>query len=124
VKTFEEYLSTIEDEEKRIKTRSVLNWVKKNYPYFVEEVKWSQPMFSNEGTYIIGFSAAKKHLAVIPEKAGITKFEDEIKEKGYNPGSMTYRVSWNNEMDYDLLKRVIDFQKEDKKGYDAYWRKP
>jgi len=124
VETFEEYLSTIKDEEKRGKVRTILNWVKEKYPNFTEEVKWSQPMFSNEGTYIIGFNATKKHLSVSPEKAGIAMFEDELKEKGYNPTSMTYRVPWNKGMDYELLKRVIDFQTEDKKGYERYWRKP
>lgn len=106
-----------------MKLKIVLDWVQTNYPYFDEEVKWKQPMFSNEGTYMFGFSVAKNHMAISPEKAGITKFEGELKEKGYDPTVMIFKVPWNKEMDYDLLKRIIDFQEKDKKGYDTYWRK-
>lgn len=123
METFEEFLNTVDDEEKRVKLKIVLDWVQTNYPHFDEEVKWKQPMFSNEGTYMIGFSVAKNHVAVSPEKAGITKFEDELQERGYNPTAMIFRVPWNKEMDYDLLKRIIDFQEKDKKGYGTYWRK-
>lgn len=123
MESFEEFLKTVDDEEKREKLKTVLDWVKTNYPHFNEEVKWNQPMFSNEGTYIIGFSVAKKHMAISPEKAGITQFEEELKEKSYDPSSMIFRVRWDKEIDYELLKRIIDFQEKDKKGYDTYWRK-
>jgi uncharacterized protein YdhG (YjbR/CyaY superfamily) len=37
-----------------------------------EEIKWNQPMFSDHGTFIIGFSIAKEHIAVAPEAVVIS----------------------------------------------------
>lgn len=32
-------------------------------------IAWNQPMFTHHGTYIIGFSAASKHIATPPDRA-------------------------------------------------------
>ena len=37
------------------------------FPQLKEENKWNQPMFNDHGTFIIGFSIAKGHIAVAPE---------------------------------------------------------
>ena len=44
----------------------VLNWVVQNYPELELRIAWNQPMFTDHGTYIIGFSAASKHMAMPP----------------------------------------------------------
>ncbi|MCQ4950818.1 hypothetical protein NE646_14380, partial [Bittarella massiliensis] len=41
------------------------------FPDLTPKIAWNQPMFTDHGTFIIGFSAAKAHLAVAPERAGI-----------------------------------------------------
>ena len=41
-------------------------------------------MFTDHGTFIIGFSVSKKHLAVAPEKVTIAHVEDDIVKAGYD----------------------------------------
>lgn len=41
-------------------------------------------MFTDHDTFIIGFSAAKHHMAVAPEKAGIVRFSKENVQAGYD----------------------------------------
>ena len=41
-------------------------------------------MFTDHGTFIIGFSVSKKHLAVAPESVTITHVEDDIVKAGYD----------------------------------------
>lgn len=123
METFEEFLNTIEDVEHRNKLKSILAWVSEKYPYLKQEVKWNQPMFSNEGTYIIGFSTAKKHIAVSPEKAGMVQFGTKINEAGYSSSEMIFRIGWDEKVDYDLLADIIDYQIKDKEGYSHFWRK-
>lgn len=53
-------------------------------PNLIPKIAWNQPMFTDHDTFIIGFSVAKHHLAVAPEKAGIIHFSDEIVQAGYD----------------------------------------
>lgn len=68
MKIFDEFLKTISNSDNRKKLKNVLSWVNKNYPFLVTELKWNQPMFIDHGTFIIGFSVAKDHFSIAPEK--------------------------------------------------------
>ena len=60
----------------------VLNWVAERYPELELRIAWNQPMFTHHGTYIIGFSAASKHMAMAPERATMIRFEPVMRERG------------------------------------------
>lgn len=49
----------------------VLVWVRLTYPELELHIAWKQSMCTHHGTYIIGFSAASKHMAMAPEHATI-----------------------------------------------------
>ena len=49
----------------------VLNWVTKKSSDLMTRVAWNEPMFIQHGTFILGFSVAKQHLAVTSERAEI-----------------------------------------------------
>lgn len=49
-------------------------------------------MFTHRSTFIIGFSVAKKHLAVAPEKVTIERFIDVIKRTGYSYTNQLIRM--------------------------------
>jgi uncharacterized protein YdhG (YjbR/CyaY superfamily) len=121
---FEEFLSKIENELHRLRTKEILNWVHVKYPQLVPKVAWNQPMFTDHGTFIIAFSVAKNHLAMTPEKAGIERFSDEIEKSGYSYSSMIARIPWKKPVDYDLIAAMIEFNLEDKKDCMTFWRKP
>lgn len=79
-------------------------------------------MFTDHGTYIIGFSTAKKHLAVAPEEVTIAKFSDQIKNSGYSHTKGLFRIGWEQEVDYKLLEEIIKFNIEDKLDTTTFWR--
>lgn len=120
---FKEYLAGIEDAKHRAITEEVLAWVGKRFPGLVPRVAWNQPMFTDHGTFIIGFSVARNHLAISPERAGIIRFEEEITKAGHECSKMMFRFKWDKPMDYPLLERVIEFNMADKAGQTAFWRK-
>jgi uncharacterized protein len=120
---FEEFLAKIEDIQHQGRTREVLSWVSDQYPQLVQRIAWNQPMFTDHGTFIIGFSVAKHHLAVTPEKAGIEHFSDEIEKSGLSYTSMIVRFPWNKPINYDLLAKMIEFNLDDKKECVTFWRK-
>ena len=57
--TFQEFLETVEEGEKRERLASIFSYIRKEFPELQEEVKWKQPMYTDHGTFIIGFSVSK-----------------------------------------------------------------
>ena len=87
------------------------------------KIAWNQPMFTDHDTYIIGFSVAKQHLAVAPERAGINHFSDEIVQAGYGHTKQLVRIQWNSPVDFSLLEKMIEFNILDKADCSTFWRK-
>lgn len=119
---FEEFLSGIAHPDQRERTQEILQWVSEQYPQLEAVIKWNQPMFTDHGTFIIGFSVSKQHLAVSPENAGITHCKEEIKQAGYDHTKEIVRIPWNKPVDYSLLGKMIEFNVIDKANYTNFWR--
>jgi len=122
MEVFEEFLAGIENPQHRARTEEVLGWVTQKYPDLAPKIAWNQPVFTDHGTYIIGLSVAKQHLAVSPEKAGIDHFSDEIVQAGYEHTKMLVRIPWDKPVDYALLERMIEFNIADKAETTTFWR--
>ncbi len=120
---FAEFLDTIAQTEQRERIRQVLAWVCKKYPRLVPKIGWNQPMFTDHGTFIVGFSVAKHHLAIAPEKAAIERFSDAIARAGYTHTANLIRVGWDQPTDFALLDLIIKFNIADKAHCQSFWRK-
>ena len=120
---FNDFLNKIENDDHRQKLIDLLQWIIDTYPNLTPEFKWNQPMFTHNGTFIIAFSTAKRHVAVAPEKVALDRFADTLTEAGYSYSSQIFRMKWNQPFDYDLIKKIIDFNIEDKKDDKTFWRK-
>lgn len=120
---FEESLAKIEDEAHRSRMREVLAWVKDTFPTLAPKVAWNQPMFTDHGTFIVGFRAAKQHFAVSPEAQGMAVFSGDIAKAGYSQTGNLFRIRWDEPVDFPLLERMIRYNIEDKKDCAAFWRK-
>ena len=123
MENFVDYLDAIQDVEQRERLREVLNWVIQKFPRLESKIAWNQPMFTDHGTFIIGFSVSRQHFAVSPEVKGIETFSDEIVESGYSHGKNIFRIKWDDPVDYTLLERMIQFNIDDKKECTGFWRK-
>ena len=101
IKTLDEFLAAIPDDN-REQMVDVLVRVGLTYPELELRIAWNQPMFTHHGTYIIGFSAASKHMAMAPERATMIRFEQVMRERGTDFSKMFARQPWNNPFDYEL----------------------
>ena len=119
---FAEYLERIDNLQHRARIEEVLDWVTKSFPNLAPKIAWNQPMFTDQGTFIIGFSVAIQHLAAAPEKAAINRFSDEIVQAGYNYSKELIRIRWDSPVDYALLERIIKFNILDKADCKTFWR--
>lgn len=119
---FADFLTRIQQPAHRDRVEEVLAWISTRFPQLEPAVRWNQPMFIDHGTYIIGFSVAKPHLAVAPEVAGIRRFSDEIMQAGYDHTDNIFRIRWDQPVDYPLLERIIEFNVMDKADCQTFWR--
>ncbi|NBD27377.1 iron chaperone [Paenibacillus glycinis] len=120
---FDEYLARLEHPRHRARMEEVLSWVPRQFPVLVPKIAWNQPMYTDHGTFIIGFSAAKEHFAVSPERAGMIRFSDEIAQAGHDYTKQLIRIRWEQPVDYALLEKMIAFNIEDKADCATFWRK-
>lgn len=124
---FADHLSRVDDDTQRAVALEVLEWVHERYPALKVRIAWNQPMFTLGDTFIIGFSYAKKHMAIAPERAGILRFADEFDRRGLSYGKMMVRFPWPADgsatsMPLDLLGEMIEFNMKDKQGVTKFWR--
>lgn len=122
ISTLDEYLATIPNDDNRARMVDVLVWVGLTYPELELRIAWYQPMFIHHGTYIIGFSAASKHMAMAPERATMIRFEPVMRERGTDFGKMFARQPWNKPFDYELLDAFIQHELAEKQDITSFWR--
>lgn len=123
MEVFAEYLERIDNSQHRDRMKEVLSWVTKKFPNLIPAIKWNQPMFTDHGTFIIGFSVSKNRLAVSPERAGIVYFSDEIVQAGYDHTKYLVRFPWDSPVDFSLLEKMIEFNILDKADCSTFWRR-
>lgn len=122
MKRLDQFLNDITSIDHREKISNILTWVQNNFPELTLEFKWNQPMFLHHGTYIIAFSVAKAHFAFSPEQAGIVVFKDEAELLGYKTSKMLIKVKWTDEVNYEFIRKVIEFNMNDKIACKSFWR--
>ena len=120
---FLEFIEHINNGQQRARTQEVLEWVKSQFRNLEARIAWNQPMFTEHGTFIIGFSVSSKHLAVSPERAGMVRFTNEITKAGYSQSKMLFRIRWEEPVNYILLDQIIRFNCIDKAECKTFWRK-
>jgi uncharacterized protein len=123
MEVFEKYLVGIDNPDHRDRTEEVLTWIANKYPNLEPHIKWNTPMFSDHGTFIIGLSTAKQHMSISPEEVVIAHFADDIKQAGYSATKGLFRIKWSEPVNYELLKKMIEFNIQDKADCTTFWRK-
>lgn len=118
---FIEYIEAIENNEHQEKFKSLLKWIIDTYPELDTRFAWKQPMFTHHGTFIIGFSVAKNHFSVAPEKLEL--FIDDVLNANYSHGKKLFQIKWNEEINYELISKVIEVNMIEKKDMTTFWRK-
>lgn len=120
---FKELIERIENPSHREKVENMLSFIFETFPNLEPKIGWNQPMFTDHGTYIIGFSFSKNHMSIGPEKAALRVFNDKSLELGYELTKETIKIPWKKDLDLEFLKEIIQFNIEDKANCDTFWRK-
>lgn len=123
METFADYLDTIDNEEHRQIMSNLFEWTDSEFPQLEHRIAWNQPMYVNNGTFIIAFSPTKSHISVAPEKAALRQFSEELQDVSYDTTKELFKIKWSQPIYYELLRDIIQFNIDDKEGYSHFWRK-
>ncbi|HOI47298.1 MAG TPA: DUF1801 domain-containing protein [Bacilli bacterium] len=119
---FEEFLRKIQDDQNQKRMIDLFSWISNQYPNLEPRIAWNQPIYTDHGTFIIGFSVAKAHMSIAPENAAILRFSDDIRKVGYEHTNEIIRVKWNQPLNYELIQLLIEYNIKDKKNHTSFWR--
>lgn len=122
MKDINDFLLNISEPENRQRVEELVDWTIKTYPQFSVVIKWNQPMFTDHGTFIIAYSTSKKHISIAPETVTILAFKDDIEKSGYQHTDNLFKITWEQPIDYSLLKKIIDYNIQEKINYTKFWR--
>src|SRR5699024_12380023 len=104
---FNEFLQTIDNDKHRETLSDIFNWVTETFPKLETTIKWNQPMFTDHGTFILALSKSKQHFSVEPEAKVMEEISVRKEAVGYSQTNNLFRIKWNQDVDYKLLKDII-----------------
>ena len=76
----------------KFKLELIFEQIQKEIPNLTVELKWNQPMFIMNGTFIIGFSVAKNHISIAPEAVTMAIFTNDIKAANYEATNNLFKI--------------------------------
>ncbi|WP_203651118.1 iron chaperone [Secundilactobacillus yichangensis] len=119
--TLDDYLASITKPENAKQLSDMLADIQAQYPQLELRIAWNQPMFTDHDTFIIGFSAAAKDIAVAVEAPIFEKYLDQIKALGYRATKRQFHITWGTAIDQSLLHHLIDDAIVFKRNMTTFW---
>ena len=86
------FLSNFKNPILKFKLELIFEQIQKEIPNLTAELKWNQPMFIMNGTFIIGFSVAKNHISIAPEAVTMAIFTNDIKAANYEATNNLFKI--------------------------------
>lgn len=119
---FNDFLKSIDNASHKEKMEAIFMWISETFPNLETTVKWNQPMYTDHGTFIIAFSKSKAHFSVAPEPKALAEFTQKVKDASYSQTTNLFRIKWDQDIDYVLLKEIIQYNIDDKADCATFWR--
>ena len=86
------FLSNFKNPILKFKLEPIFEQIQKEFPNLTVELKWNQPMFIINGTFIIDFSVAKNHISIAPEAVTMAIFTNDIKASNYEATNNHFKI--------------------------------
>lgn len=119
--TFSEYLATLDNHDHVRKLSDLTHWIHHTFPTLELRIAWNQPMLTDHGTFIIGFSVAKNYLSVAVEAETLDHFRDQIEAAGYTTTKKLFHLPWDQVWPQDLLAAIIQHTQVVKQDITTFW---
>ncbi len=82
---------------------------------------WNQPMIKYKETFICGLTVAKNHMTIAFEKQVQDLFEDKIRDANYGLNLKTFKIKYDQTINFELLAEMVRYSIELKKDSTKFW---
>jgi uncharacterized protein YdhG (YjbR/CyaY superfamily) len=118
----EQYRASLPTPAHQTHMQALMDWMAQQYPQLTLEFKWNTPMYTHEGTFILGVSWAQKHIAIAPERPTMRAFQKRIEALGYTQTQELFRVRLDQSIEWSLLSDIVNTNLAEKAGFTRFWR--
>jgi uncharacterized protein YdhG (YjbR/CyaY superfamily) len=91
--------------------KKIRKLVKKTCPEATELFSYGMPGYKLNGKPLVYFAGYKNHIGLYATPQGHIQFKEEL--SGYKQGKGSVQFPLDNELPYDLIKRIVEFKTED-----------
>jgi uncharacterized protein YdhG (YjbR/CyaY superfamily) len=91
--------------------KKIRKLVKKTCPESTELFSYGMPGYKLNGKPLVYFAGYKNHIGLYATPQGNIQFKDEL--SGYKQGKGSVQFPLEEEVPYDLIKRIVEFKIED-----------
>ena len=102
--TIDEYIDS-QDEALREPLRQIRAAIRAQLPEAKEKISWSMPTYW-QGSNVLHFAAAKKHIGLYPGPEAVAHFADRLDEGGYRYSKGTIRIPYSGELPLELIAEI------------------
>ena len=109
-KIWNKYVNSIKNIDPILKDKivSIFEFIEEKFPELVLEIKWNEPMFLFNNSFIIAFSVWKNHVSISPEKYAIDIYQEKLLSFNYEVTSNLFKIKKDQEVNFDLLLEIIN----------------
>lgn len=124
-KIWNKYANSIKNIDPILKDKivSIFEFMEEKFEELVLEIKWNEPMFSFNNSFIIAFSVWKNHISISLEKYAIDIYKEKLLSFNYEVTSNLFKIKKDQEVDFDLLFEIINFKIKDKSNSNTFFKK-
>lgn len=124
-KIWNKYINSIKNIDLILKHKmvSIFQFMEEKFPELVLEIKWNEPMFSFNNSFIIAFSVLKNHISISPEKYAIDIYKEKLLSFNYEATANLFKIKKDQEVNFDLLFEIINFKIKDKSNSKTFFKK-
>lgn len=115
------YVNNLESVEIKERYLKIIEPLLLEHSDLVVETKYNLPTLTKDGCFIFSCSPFKNYISIMFEKPTLEHFTSEIKANNYNLTKTTFNIKYSQDIDYELLLKMIAFQLELRKGSNKFW---
>lgn len=120
METLADYLAQAKAPQRRVRMAEVLEWAERTFSGLELRVAWNQPVFTDHGTFIVGISVSAGIWPFL--RGGLGGLFPGNRPGRLCRGKMLFRIPWERDVDYTLLRRMIAFNRTEKAHCKTFWR--
>ncbi len=83
---------------------------------------WNNPMIKYKESFNCGISVAKAHFTMAFDTEALEFFKDRIIDDGYGLNLKTFKIKYNQEIDFELLREMVLFSIALRKDAKGFWK--